>query len=152
MNILTALLLLSVTPFTAQVTAVHDGDTITVKRADPVETIKIRLDGIDAPELKQPYGQTSRVLLSNLIYGKSVEIVPKNKDRYGRTIAQVKSDGRDVNNEMIKAGAAWWYSQYALHDLIKQQAQADAQGQKIGLWANPDAIPPWDFRKKPAVK
>lgn len=152
MNLIAILALLTVTPFTAQVVSIHDGDTITVRRADPVETVKIRLDGIDAPELKQPYGQAAKVTLSGLVFGKSVEIVPKNKDRYGRTIAQVKADGQDVNNEMVAKGAAWWYSQYAPHDLIKQQAQSDAQAQKIGLWADQNAIPPWEFRKKVAVK
>ena len=142
------LLLTFLPPFTATVVAVHDGDTITVRST---ETVKIRLDGVDAPELKQPHGQASKQALSGLVFGKTVEVIPKNKDRYGRTVAQIKANGLDINNEMVRTGAVWWYEQYARHDTVKQQLQSDAQAAKIGLWADKLPQPPWDFRKKKEV-
>lgn len=141
---------MAATPYQATVVAVHDGDTITV-RSDI--TTKIRLFGIDAPELKQPHGQASKQALSGLVFGKTVTVTPANKDRYGRTVAQVKADGIDVNNRMVEMGAAWWYTDYAKNDTVKQQLQSDAQGKRIGLWADKNPMPPWDFRKKkPSLK
>ena len=141
---------MAATPYQATVVAVHDGDTITV-RSDI--TTKIRLFGIDAPELKQPHGQASKQALSGLVFGKTVTVTPANKDRYGRTVAQIKADGVDVNNKMVELGAAWWYTDYAKNDTIKQQLQSDAQGKRIGLWADKNPMPPWDFRKKkPSLK
>ena len=143
-------LIMAATPYQATVVAVHDGDTITV-RSDI--TTKIRLFGIDAPELKQPHGQASKQALSGLVFGKTVTVTPANKDRYGRTVAQIKADGVDVNNKMVELGAAWWYTDYAKNDTIKQQLQSDAQGKRIGLWADKNPMPPWDFRKKkPSLK
>lgn len=145
-----ALIITLLPPYQATVVAVYDGDTITV-RAD--KTVKIRLDGIDAPELKQPHGQASKQALSGLVFGKTITVTPANKDRYGRTVAQIKADGVDVNNRMVEMGAAWWYTDYAKHDTIKQQLQSDAQGHKRGLWADGQPMPPWDFRKrKPTLK
>lgn len=141
-------LILAATPYQATVVAVHDGDTITV-RSDI--TTKIRLFGIDAPELKQPHGQASKQALSGMVFGKTVTVTPANKDRYGRTVAQIKADGVDVNNRMVEMGAAWWYTDYAKNDTVKQQLQSDAQGKRIGLWADKNPMPPWDFRKRKVI-
>ena len=139
------LILAFLPPYQATVVAVHDGDTITVRST---ETVKIRLYGVDAPELKQPHGQASKQALSGLVYGKTIEVIPKNKDRYGRTVAQIKADGVDVNNKMVALGAAWWYTDYAKHDTIKQMLQTEAQGKRAGLWAEEHPMPPWEFRKR----
>lgn len=149
-SLLALFALISADPYQAKVVSVHDGDTITVRTT---ETIKIRLDGIDAPEIKQAHGQASKQALSDLVFGKDVTITPKSKDRYGRTLATIKADGRDVGYQLVVTGNAWWYTQYAKHNVIYQQAQTDAQGRKLGLWADSNAIPPWDFRKpKETVK
>ena len=140
------LLLTFAPPFEAKVISVHDGDTITV-RTD--ETIKIRIDGIDAPELKQPYGQASKQAMSGLVYGKTVTIKPGKKDRYGRLLARVETDGKDVSVEMVDQGMAHWYQQYAKTDATLAVTQARAKAAKRGLWSDPNAIAPWEFRKKP---
>ena len=151
--ILTALATLLLTfapPFEAKVVAVYDGDTITV-RTD--ETIKIRLDGIDAPELKQPFGQASKQAMSGLVFGKTITVKPKSKDRYGRTLARLEADGIDVNLQMVATGHAHWYEQYAKADMLLANAQAKAKAEKAGIWIDPNAIPPWEFRKrKPQTK
>ena len=142
---LTALVLCFAPPFEAVVVSVYDGDTITV-RTD--ETIKIRLYGIDAPELKQPFGQASKQAMSGLVFGKKVTVMPDKKDRYGRTIARVEADGRDVSVQVVETGMAHWYEQYAKRDTEMQSAQTKAKSAKLGIWSVPDAIAPWEYRKQ----
>jgi endonuclease YncB( thermonuclease family) len=105
------------------------------------------LDGIDAPELKQPHGQDSKQALSALVFGKSVTIKPKTKDRYGRTLARVEADGVDVSLMQAKTGMAWWYKQYSPKDMEISNAEASAKADKRGLWADPSPVAPWDYRK-----
>lgn len=144
------LLLAFAPPYEATVISVYDGDTITVRTT---ERIKIRLDGIDAPELKQPYRQESKDALSALVFGKVILVKPKSKDLYGRTIARLEADGVDVNLQMVATGHAWWYRQYAKNDMPLANAQAKAKAEKAGIWIDPNAIPPWEFRrKKPQTK
>ena len=140
-----ALVLCFAPPFEAVVVSVYDGDTITV-RTD--ETIKIRLYGIDAPELKQPFGQASKQAMSGLVFGKKVTVMPDKKDRYGRTIARVEADGRDVSVQVVETGMAHWYQQYAKRDIELQSAQIKAKSAKLGVWSVPDAIAPWEYRKQ----
>jgi endonuclease YncB( thermonuclease family) len=143
------LLLTFAPPFEAKVIAVYDGDTITV-RTD--ETIKIRLDGIDAPELKQPFGQASKQALSGLVFGQTVTIKPGKKDRYGRLLARVEIAGKDASLTMVETGMAHWYEQYAKRDKELQSAQTQAKTARRGLWSDPNVIAPWEFRKRPQTK
>ena len=142
---LTALVLCFAPPFEAVVVSVHDGDTITVRTT---ETIKVRLHGIDSPELRQPFGQASKQAMSGLVFGKKVTVKPDKKDRYGRTIARVEVDGRDVSTTTVETGMAHWYQQYAKHDTELQSAQTKAKSAKLGVWSVPNAIAPWEFRKQ----
>jgi len=143
------LLLTFAPPFEAKVIAVYDGDTITV-RTD--ETIKIRLDGIDAPELKQPFGQASKQAMSGLVFGQTVTIKPGKKDRYGRLLARVEIAGKDTSLTMVETGMAHWYEQYAKRDTQLQSAQTQAKTARRGLWSDPNVIAPWEFRKRPQTK
>ena len=131
--------------YKATVISIYDGDTITV-RTD--KTIKIRLDGIDAPELKQPFGQASKQAMSALVFGKTVTIKPDKKDRYGRLLARVEIGGKDTSLHMVNLGMAQWYEQYAKRDYELQSAQTKAKSAKIGIWSDPSAIAPWVFRKQ----
>ena len=136
-------------PFDASVVSVHDGDTITIRTT---ETSKIRLYGIDAPELKQPHGQAAKHALSEMTFGKSVHITPMSKDRYGRIVAKVEAGGVDVNRVMVEQGNAWWYEQYAKYDMPLANAPSKAQAEKLGLWADQNQVAPWEFRKRKATK
>jgi endonuclease YncB( thermonuclease family) len=148
-TLLATILLTFAPPFEAKVIAVYDGDTITV-RTD--ETIKIRLDGIDAPELKQPFGQASKQAMSGLVFGQTVTIKPGKKDRYGRLLARVEIAGKDASLTMVELGMAHWYEQYAKHDSQLQSAQTQAKTARRGLWSDPNVQPPWEFRKRPQTK
>lgn len=73
---------------TGQVLGVHDGDTLTLLVAGN-QPVKVRLTGIDAPELKQPYGQQAKQALSALAFGKEARVESPGPDKYGRTLGTV---------------------------------------------------------------
>lgn len=135
------------------VTWVTDGDTITVKRQDTGESIKVRLAQIDAPEtshygsLTQPYGNESAVLLKKTVYNKTVSIYPSSVDYYGRTIAEVFYRGVDINKFMVSKGAAWAYTTFVIDESIFN-LQNKAKNNRIGLWSDVNAVPPWQWRKE----
>lgn len=134
-----------------RVVGVADGDTITVL-ADNREH-KVRLAGIDAPEKRQPYGMASKQHLSDLIYGKSVTLECGKTDRYKRRICAVMHDGQDVCLSQLKSGMAWWYRKYAGEQTYQDRvayaaAEEEAKSARRGLWAEPNPVPPWDWRHK----
>jgi micrococcal nuclease len=131
--------------FSGQVVGVLDGDTIDVLHNGQVE--RIRLNGIDCPEKGQAFGNKAKQFTSSLLYGKEVTIKPLRKDRHGRTVGDVLlSDGTNVSRELVKAGFAWWYRQYARHDETLAQLEGEARQAKRGLWSDPHSIPPWEVR------
>jgi micrococcal nuclease len=127
-----------------KVVGVHDGDTLTGLDAEKVQH-KIRLDAIDAPELGQPFGQASKKALSGIVFGKNVVVIAKTTDKYGRTVGHVLLGKRDVNLEMLEEGMAWHYGKYDQNKRLREAAESARAAQK-GLWAERDAVPPWDWR------
>jgi len=105
---------------TARVVGVQDGDTITALTDDKPQ-LKVRLHGIDAPELGQPFGQASKQALSNLVFGKQVTLHTTGTDRYKRTLARVTVGDIEVDAQMIVTGHAWHYSRYATRRHWKPQ-------------------------------
>lgn len=133
--------------FTGRVVGITDGDTITV--LDELnQQHTIRLAEIDAPERGQPWGDRSRQELSALVFGKSVSVQQTDTDRYGRMVARVFSDGREVNRAMVEEGAAWAYRQYLTDDTLTA-TEARARQSRAGLWSMSDAqtVPPWEWRQ-----
>jgi len=134
-----------------KVVAVADGDTITVLDGSRTQH-KIRLAGIDTPERKQPFGQRAKEKLSDLVFGKTVEVEIDKVDRYGRSIGKVVIDGRDANLAMVTAGLAWHYKKYqteqsASDRRLYSRAEDDARAGRLGLWREPEPIAPWDWRR-----
>jgi len=135
--------------------SIHDGDTL---RADcDGQILKTRFACIDAPELKQPFGEASRDYLRSLINESQNKIQLKiaNTDRYGRTIAELYyfSNGQwqSVQEAQAKAGTVWAYEKFkrscpATWNAIATAEQA-ARNKQLGLWANSRAIAPWDWRQ-----
>lgn len=132
--------------FSARVVGVADGDTITVLRNE--QQIRIRLDGIDCPEGGQAFSNRAKQFTSTLVFSREVTISPRDVDRYGRTVARVYVDNKDVSLELVKAGMAWHYKRYS-SDPVLAQAEIDARNAKAGLWADPHAIAPWEWRHPP---
>ena len=122
---------------------IYDGDTITALTSQK-EKIKIRLYGIDAPELKQPFGKASKRHLIDLISNKSLNINEKGKDKYGRTLAVLYNGDQNINAQMVIDGYAWAYDKFSKDYVAFQQ---NAQALKKGLWIDKDVVRPSDFRK-----
>lgn len=125
---------------------VSDGDTIKVRCGDG-EQISVRLGGIDAPEKKMPFGQRSKQALSDLCYLQQATIMPKAKDRYGRTVADVQCQGVDAGAEQVKSGMAWVYARYSKGYEALYPLQSAARAAGLGLWSVHDPQPPWDWRR-----
>ena len=129
---------------TVRVVKVHDGDTVHCLRGDNV-TLKVRLQGIDAPELGQPFGKASRERLAELVMRKDVVLHEHGKDKFGRTLGWLEVGGADVAAQMLADGLAWHYVKYD-HSQTLAEAEQSARAAKRGLWADAKALPPWDWR------
>ena len=128
-----------------QAVRIIDGDTFE-GLADGV-TYKIRLDAIDAPERSQPYYRRSKEMLGQLCEGPlRVELL--SKDRYGRWIGRVYDrHGIHVNAQMISKGMAWHYLKYS-NDEHLSRLESEARAARIGLWADPMPVAPWNHRQR----
>ena len=134
--------------FTGKVVGISDGDTLNVLRAG--KAVKVRLHGIDTPERAQAFGTRAQQFTSELAFGNEVTVVVRDTDRYGRVVGEVRlpePDGRNLNQELVKAGMAWWYKQYAPNDTTLAQLEADARAAQRGLWAEAHPVPPWAWRR-----
>ena len=147
-------LLLLIFPLTAhawmaKVVSVTDGDTIKVFNADQGQ-VKIRLYGIDTPEKAQPYGKAAGKYLASLIAGATVEIESVTTDRYGRTVGIISDSGTNINQEMVQAGYAWVYQRYCDKPFCDYwlALENEAKTGKLGLWQEPDPVPPWEWRRR----
>ena len=128
-----------------KVVGISDGDTITIIDTSN-SRYRIRLDRIDAPERRQPFGEKSKQYLSALIFGKQVRIEYGKKDRYGRILGVVFCGGQEINLVMVQHGMAWHYSYYDKTECYA--AEREARRKKIGLWSDPNPVNPYDFRKR----
>ncbi len=130
--------------FTDKVVGVSDGDTITVLHNGKGE--RIRLHGIDCPEKRQAFGNRAKQFTSTLVFGKTVTVQVMDRDRYGRTVGEVLlPDGRSLNHELVRAGLAWMYRRYT-NDQSLSDLEEEARVARRGLWAEPRAVPPWEWR------
>ena len=128
-----------------KVVKVVDGDTLHVYSNK--KTYKIRLSGIDAPERGQAYGKRAKEHLEFLVAGKQVIAIVESKDRYGRYVASVKVQSKDVCAEMLTAGYAWHYKQYD-NNKYYDELQREAKKAKRGLWLDKKPQAPWEYRKE----
>jgi endonuclease YncB( thermonuclease family) len=134
------------TPFdtlTGRVIGVPDGDSI--KILVKMKQVTVRLEGIDAPEAKQSFGNRSKQALSDLVFGKEFLVTKTGQDRYGRSLGFVSTGGIDINAKMIQDGWAWHYKKYN-RDSKFADLERQARAAKRGLWAEPNPLAPWDFR------
>ncbi len=129
------------------VVGVSDGDTVKVLDAGKKQH-RIRLLGIDAPESNQAFGQKSKQYLSSLIFNKNVSITYKEKDQYGRILGTIFYENENINLKMVQAGLAWHYVYFAKDNKELAEAEAAARKEKLGLWGDPNPMPPWDFRRQ----
>ena len=135
-----------------KVIGVADGDTVTLLDAQKNQH-KIRLQGIDAPEKAQAFGNKSKQSLHEMVLGKEVIVDVQKKDKYGRSVGKILVNQTDACLEQIKRGMAWHYKQYANEQSpedrdVYAQAESTARAQSLGLWKDKSPTPPWAFRKQ----
>jgi endonuclease YncB( thermonuclease family) len=135
--------------FTGRVEQVHDGDTITVTTADG-RSLKVRLYGLDAPEMAQNQGREARDFLGNLILDREVQVVKQSLDQYGRVVGLVKDSGLSINLTLVASGQAWVYEQYCRLPICKEMRSAEkaARQKKLGLWQTARPREPWLWRRE----
>lgn len=137
------------------VVKVADGDTLTLLSGK--KNIRVRLASIDAPETghgknrpSQPYSNASKKALSELVINKRLTLVCYEKDHYGREICDIPIDnGRTANQILVEQGLAWANMQGGgkyLRDRSLPDLEKQARQRKIGLWQQPGAVAPWDWR------
>lgn len=131
--------------FTGRVVKVIDGDTYDLLLSDG--TVRIRMEGIDAPEKGMAYYHAAKNYLGGLCQGKMIRTEYTQTDRYGRYLAKsYLPDGSELSASMLAAGMAWHYKKYnqeAYLDRLERQARKARKG----LWAESNPIAPWDYRK-----
>ena len=144
------------------ITYVGDGDGANVDVGG--STIKCRLDTFDAPETggspkkwpDQPYSREAENKLKSLIASGEVTVIvskpadtnspPSGKNNYGRSLCKIEVQGKNVDQEMLRSGAAWLRLEYATDEKLINLFNT-AKANKVGLFADPNAVPPWDYRK-----
>ena len=132
-----------------KVIGIKDGDTVEVLYYQL--PMVVRLEHIDAPEKKQPFGTISKQMLSDLSFGKIVTIKSTGKkgsyDSRGRMVAEIYLENKVcLNKEMLKTGLAWHYKKYSKNEEYAKLEEA-ARKKRVGLWSDKIPIDPWNFRK-----
>ncbi|MEZ5571875.1 MAG: thermonuclease family protein [Halioglobus sp.] len=130
---------------TGRVVRVADGDTVSVLDEHNKQT-KVRLYGIDSPERDQPYGNAAKRVLLDRVSQQQVGVVVVTRDSYGRTVGTLYHKGDNINLAMVASGYAWWYQHYAPYEHSLALAEQQAREQHLGLWQDPDPVPPWEWR------
>lgn len=130
---------------TGRVVGIIDGDTYDILLYGH-NTVRIRMEGIDAPEKGMPFYKKAKRHLSDLCFGKTVRLEIRNTDKHGRKVAfSYLEDGTELSHEMIKAGLAWHFKKYNTdEDLAK--LEIEAQNAKIGIWSIENPMSPWNNR------
>jgi len=131
--------------FTGRVVRVADGDTVTLL-TDQREQIRVRLDGIDAPERGQDYGMKATLFVRDLCHNKTVTVHKKGVDRYGRVLGVLYVDGVNVNEALVRQGLAWHYKHYS-KDPTLDSLERQARKEKLNIWSMRNPVAPWEFRK-----
>lgn len=135
-----------------RVSDVLNGDTIIVTDVRNKKH-KVYLLGIDAPEIKQPFGKKSRDYLEHLFLGRDpkVRIVIKKHTRAKNIVgtayaAKINSTQyADINGMMVMAGYAWANPRTSRQYIA---AEKIARNRRAGLWEQKSPVPPWQWRKK----
>jgi endonuclease YncB( thermonuclease family) len=129
---------------TGTIVRIDDGDSVVVREAN--QPVRLRLDGVDAPEISQPFGSQSRDYLASLVLNKSVRVRVKGRAaRGGESRARLELNGADVSALLLRDGMARYCSQHS-EDAALRQAESDARKAGRGLWAAPETPTPWQHR------
>ena len=142
---------------TVHVRRVIDGDTLEVADGKGRQVLKVRLWGIDAPEMDQEGGEESADKLDEILLREEGRLVLETFafDRYGRAVGLLYSSKegrlRSVNVKMLAAGHAhcdrWRQGQYFRQRMGFYEAERRARVARRGIWATNEAVRPWEYRR-----
>jgi endonuclease YncB( thermonuclease family) len=136
--------------YSGMVSRVVDGDTVWLATADRRAPLKVRMLGIDAPEICQAGGTEAREALRERLQGRQVRVAvsgSRSRDDYGRLLGRVFVEDEDVGRWMVSSGQAWSYH-YRNSKGPYAPEEARAMGSRRGIFARGDAENPRDFRRR----
>ena len=114
------------------VVGIIDGDTYDLLLEDK-STVRIRMDGIDAPEKGMPFYRVSKKYLSDLCFNKNVIYLKTALDANNRIVAKTYlDDGRECGEELLKVGLAWHFKKYSSEKKLSD-LEIEARNKKIGI-------------------
>lgn len=146
---LSAQSIVTIQPIVGRVIGVTDADTITVQSG--LDTIRVRLYGIDAPESDQPYGPEATAYARKHLLLRKVRLDVVSIDRYDRTIARVHVESeqptKPFGNQLVVQGYAWHYAQFTPEGSPLSRLENHARTHELGLWQATDPVPPWEWRR-----
>lgn len=133
-------------PWLGQVSHVSDGDTLWLRPAAGGPPQKVRVHGIDAPELCQAHGPQARDALRRWALHREVRVEPLRTDDYGRLVARLWLGEQDLAARMVRSGHAWSY-RYRHNPGPYARQEQEARAAQRGLFADPQAQEPYAFRR-----
>lgn len=122
-----------------RVTSIVDGDTVDIRLVDGA-SVRVRLEGIDAPEKSAPFGPAASDAVRVALFDQTVSLRAIDVDRYGRLVARVSANGRDSSLGLVRAGLACHYARHRV-DATLVVAQDRARAAAAGFWT-PGALRP----------
>lgn len=128
-----------------KIIGVADGDTLTLLMGK--ESVRVRLEGIDAPERGQNFSTKSRDVLKALVVGKEALVQKTGTDEGNKILGIVIVGNTTINAEMVEQGWAWYFEEHGENTILARLEQ-EARAAKRGLWADANPLPPWEFRER----
>ena len=128
-----------------EVVKVSDGDTVKVTRPGRARPVKIRLQGVDTPEMAQPFGEAAKRFTADLVFGKTVTVEAVTTDRYNRTVAHIRLGSKRLDAALVRAGLAWHYKKYS-NDKMLARLEREARAARRGVWGQQNPEAPWHWR------
>jgi len=131
------------------VSYVADGDSVHVRPLHGGQSVRIRIVGIDAPEICQRGGDTAREALRQRVLGQTVVVDGNRRDDYARLLARIHFEGEDVGKRMVLDGHAWSY-RYRGRGGAYDPQQRLAESARRGIFADTKsaALSPAAFRQQ----
>ena len=137
-------------PVSVRIVSIVDGDTLVIQ-GSRLESVRLRLIGIDAPEKAQPHGKQARERLLELALGQEGQLIRAGQDRYGRVLGVISVGGVDLAADLLSQGLAWYYRPCSGRRFVAacenyRKAEERARHQQIGIWADRYREAPWEWR------
>lgn len=138
-----------------KVIEVNSGDVITIFNLN--RPVRVKLMGVDAPEMNQAFGDIAKKHLSDLVLEKSVLVEYAGIAADSSLTGRVLLNDADIGAQMIRDGAAWFepktgYRLTPTNREVYQQSELAARNEKRGLWQEENPVAPWEFVKAEAMR